>query len=166
MSSNGTAGTASPSIIYLGLDVHKESITVAVLPATAGAPTHVDKLANDAVKLRRYFQRLVRDGGELRACYEASGAGCVLQRAMREWGHHCEVIAPSLIPTKPGVQRKYDKYDAVQLARLYRAGGNDCEKIPGNGSVEPGSGSSTTGISIPSISTSWYRYWPVPAGMR
>ena len=127
MSSNGTA---SPSIIYLGLDVHKESITIAVLPATAAAPTHVDKLANDAVKLRRYFQRLASDGAELRACYEASGAGYVLQRAMRELGHHCEVIAPSLIPTKPGVQRKYDKYDAVQLARLYRAGELTAVRIP------------------------------------
>jgi hypothetical protein len=46
----------------------------------------------------------------------------VLQRALQGWGYHGDIIAPSLIPTKPGVQRKHDKYDASQLARLYRAG--------------------------------------------
>ena len=121
---------AAPSTIYLGLDVHKESITVAVLSAGAAAPTRVDKLSSDLAKLRRYFERLARDGSELRACYEASGAGYVLHRAMREWGYACDVIAPSLIPTKPGVQRKHDKHDAVQLARLYRSGELTPVRIP------------------------------------
>jgi transposase len=49
---------------------------------------------------------------------------------MREWGYSCEVIAPSLIPTKPGVQRKHDKHDAAQLARLYRAGDLTTVRIP------------------------------------
>ena len=123
----------SHSIIYLGMDVHKESITVAVLPADAPAPTRLERLPNDAVKLRRFFDRLAVHGErcfELRACYEASGAGYVLQRAMRDWGHACEVIAPSLIPTKPGVQRKHDKHDAIQLARLYRAGELTPVRIP------------------------------------
>src|SRR5688500_4219968 len=113
---------AAPSTIYLGLDVHKESITVAVLPAGAPAPTRVEKLSSDLAQFRRYCERLTRDGSVLSACYEASGAGYVLPRALREWGHACDVIAPSLIPKKPGVQRKHDKRDAVELARLYRAG--------------------------------------------
>ena len=46
----------------------------------------------------------------------------MLQRELATWGLACTVIAPSLIPTKPGVQRKHDKYDAAQLARLFRAG--------------------------------------------
>jgi hypothetical protein len=87
----------------------------------AAAPTRIDKYLNDLAKLRSVFERLAKDG-ELRAYYEASGGGYVLQRAMRAWDYHCDVIAPSLIPTKPGVQRKHDKYDAGQLARLYRAG--------------------------------------------
>jgi transposase len=45
----------------------------------------------------------------------------VLQRAMCEWGHACDVIAPSLIPKRPGVRRKHDKHDATQRARFYRA---------------------------------------------
>jgi len=117
------------STIYLGLDVHKESVTVAVLPEGATAPTRLERLPNDFAKLRRFINRLAEQG-ELRACYEASGAGYVLQRAMREWGYQCEVIAPSLIPTKPGVQRKHDKHDAAQLARLYRAGELTIVRIP------------------------------------
>ena len=119
----------APGTIYLGLDVHKDSVTVAVLPAGAAAPTRVDKLANDPAKLRRYFDRLATEG-TLRACYEASGAGYVLYRAMTEWGYACEVIAPSLIPQRPGHQRKHDQYDAAQLARLYRAGELTAVRIP------------------------------------
>ena len=98
---------ASPAIIYLGLDVHKDSVTIAVLPADATAPTRIDTYPNDFAKLRRVFERHAK-AGTLRACYEASGAGYVLQRAMTAWGVPCEVIAPSLIPVKPGVQRKHD----------------------------------------------------------
>lgn len=119
----------SSSTTYLGLDVHKGTITVAVLPIGAAAPTHVDRLSSDLVKLRRYCERLATHG-EIRASYEASGAGYVVQRAMTSWGFACEVIAPSLIPTKPGVQRKNDKGDATQLARLYRAGELTVVRVP------------------------------------
>jgi transposase len=116
-------------MIYLGMDVHKDSITIAVLPAGAKSPTRVDRLLNDLPKLRRYLERLARDG-DIRACYEASGAGYVLHRTMREWGYQCDVIAPSLIPKRVGVQRKHDKHDAAELARLYRAGELIAVRIP------------------------------------
>ena len=119
----------APSTIFLGLDVHKESVTIAVLPSDAAAPTHVDKLAYDLKKIRRYLERL-GPVASLRACYEASGAGYVLQREFATWGIACTVIAPSLIPTKPGVQRKHDKYDASQLARLFRAGELTAVHVP------------------------------------
>ena len=64
------------------MDVHKESITIAVLPGEAKAPTRLDRLANDLPKLKKWLDRTARDG-ELRACYEASGAGYVLHRAAR-----------------------------------------------------------------------------------
>src|SRR5215212_11693143 len=120
---------AAPSIIYLGIDVHKDSITIAVLPATAKSPTRLERLPNDLPKLNRFLDRLAREG-ELRCCYEASGAGYVLHRALREWGYLCDVIAPSLIPKRPGVQRKHDKRDAADLARLYRAGELTAVRIP------------------------------------
>jgi hypothetical protein len=75
----------SSSTIYLGLDVHKDSITVAVLPAGAAAPSRVDRLSSDLAKLRRYCERLSAQG-EVRACYEASGAGYVVHRAMTRLG--------------------------------------------------------------------------------
>ena len=117
------------SNIYLGMDVHQDSITVAVLPAHAAAPSRVDRLPNDLPKLRRYLDRLATEG-TLQVCYEASGAGYVLHRAVTEWGYPCVVIAPSLIPTKPGVQRKHDRYDAAQLARLFRAGELTAVRVP------------------------------------
>ena len=61
-------------MIYLGMDVHKDSITIAVLPQSAQAPTRLDKLANDPPKLEKWLARVAREG-EIHACYEASGAG-------------------------------------------------------------------------------------------
>lgn len=126
--SSGTA-TRSSSIIYLGMDVHKDTLMIAVLPQAAATPTRVERLPNDLGKLRRWLAR-VAEGGPLRICYEASGAGFVLHRALTEWGYLCEVIAPSLIPKRPGVQRKHDKRDAVELARLFRAGELTAVRIP------------------------------------
>lgn len=120
---------STSTTIYLGMDVHKDSITIAVLPEGARVPTRIDRLSADYGKLRRYLDRIARDGN-LKCCYEASGAGYVLQRAMLEWGYQCDVIAPSLIPQRPGVQRKHDKRDAADLARLYRAGELTMVRIP------------------------------------
>jgi transposase len=111
------------------MDVHKDSITIAVLPAGAKTATRVDRLPYDVAKLKRYLDRVARDG-DIRACYEASGAGYVLQRTMQGWGYACDVIAPSLIPKRSGVQRKHDKYDASELARLYRSGELTAVRIP------------------------------------
>jgi transposase len=118
------------SRVYVGLDVHKDSVMVAVLPMGAAQPTTVDRLPNDLRLLRRFFTRLARQGASVEACYEASGAGYVLQRAIEEWGHRCTVIAPSLTPQRPGVQRKHDKRDAIELARLFRAGELEAIRIP------------------------------------
>ena len=94
--------------------MHKDSIAIAVLPADAKAPTRLERLPNDLPQLKKWIARVARDG-EIRACYEASGAGYVLHRALREWGYACEVIALSLIPKRPGVQRKHDKRDATYV---------------------------------------------------
>lgn len=112
--------SASPKI-HFGMDVHKDTVMIAVLPEDVDTPTIVKQLPNDDAKLRRFLARVAEDG-ELRCCYEASGAGYVLHRAIEGWGHACEVIAPSLIPTRPGHRRKHDRFDAVELARQHRAG--------------------------------------------
>ena len=65
---------SAASIIYLGMDVHKDSITIAVLPMTAKSPTRLERLPNDLPKLKRFLDRVARDGG-LRVCYEPAAPG-------------------------------------------------------------------------------------------
>jgi transposase len=112
----------------VGLDVHADSITAAILPPESEHP-EVVKLSGDLMKVRRLFRRL-SEQGPVRSCYEASGAGFVLQRVLTADGFPCEVIAPSLIPRKPGERRKTDRLDAVMLARLYRSGHLTAVHVP------------------------------------
>ncbi len=107
-------------IIWVGLDVHKNSITAAILDGD-NPDAEVVKLPADLMKLRRLFGRL-STRGTVRSCYEASGAGFVVHRVLADDGYTCEVIAPTLIPRKVGDRRKTDRLDAIRLARLYRGG--------------------------------------------
>ncbi|MFQ5524383.1 MAG: transposase [Acidimicrobiia bacterium] len=111
--------TVRSSILWVGMDVHKDSITVAVFRDREAEPLHVDRLPNDHKRIRRYIERLSKTGTP-RACYEASGAGYVLQRALTEWGVPCDLAAPSLIPRRPGEHRKTDRRDAIKIARDFR----------------------------------------------
>ena len=104
---------------WVGLDVHKDSVTAAVFRNRESEPLRVDRLSSDLHKLRRYFQRLQAEG-TVHACYEASGAGYVLQRSLTEWGIECHLAAPSLIPRRPGDRRKTDRRDAIKIARDFR----------------------------------------------
>lgn len=117
--------------IYLGLDAHKDSITIAVLPAGQETPTEVVKLPHDYARLQSWLATLAtREHATLRACYETSGVGFALQRAIPRWGHHCDVVATSLIPTLRGRRRKFDKHDATMLARLYAKGELTAVRVP------------------------------------
>ena len=104
---------------WVGLDVHKDSITAAIFRNRDPEPMRVDRLPYDLRKIRRYFQRLLAEGS-VRVCYEASGAGYVLQRSLTEWGVECHLAAPSLIPRRPGEHRKTDRRDAIKIARDFR----------------------------------------------
>jgi transposase len=78
-------------------------------------------IPNDPKVVRRVFSQLKADG-EVRCCYEAGCCGFGLQRQLEGMGIACSVVAPSLIPRKPGERIKTDRRDAVKLARLLRAG--------------------------------------------
>jgi len=108
------------STIWVGLDVHKNSITAAILE---GDESHAEivQFPSGLNKVRKLFRKL-SDRGNVRSCYEASGAGFVLYRALTEDGFSCEVIAPSLMPHKPGDRRKTDRIDAINLAKHLRSG--------------------------------------------
>jgi transposase len=113
----------------VGIDLHQDTVSLAVLEGWRGDFSDVRTLPNDLVKLKRFFGRLTRRG-EVRACYEAGGCGYVLQRRLESWGVRCEVIAPSLIPRRSGDRRKTDRRDACKLAKLYRAGELTAIRVP------------------------------------
>lgn len=111
-------------ICWVGLDAHKKTIAVAVL--LDGRKTVEEwTMEHNAASLRRLVRQLDRlaDGREIRCCYEAGPCGYALQRQLDASGKLvCEVIAPSLIPSKPGDRIKTDRRDARKLAELLRAG--------------------------------------------
>ncbi len=111
-----------PPTLNVGLDVHQDSILLAALPDDAPEPTHVERLATDERALGRLLDRLAAAGATLRVCYEASYAGYVVWHWVTAAGYHCDVVAPSLTPQRPGDHRKHDRRDATNLARWYRAG--------------------------------------------
>ena len=109
---------------YIGLDVHKETIAVSVARAGRSEPDACREIANTPKKVAELIDRLNQefDGVVLLFCYEAGPCGYGLYRQILGLGHDCQVIAPSLIPKKPGEKIKTDKRDAQKLARCSRAG--------------------------------------------
>jgi len=105
----------------LGLDVHKETIAAALLPAGAGMVRDLGVMANTPEVMRKLLRRL-RPHGDLVAIYEAGPCGYTTQRQLAALGVPCAVIAPTLTPVRPGDRVKTDRRDAAKLARLYRAG--------------------------------------------
>ena len=111
------------SITYVGLDVHKDTIAVAL--AEAGGRSDVreyGKIANTPAAVKALATKLSRGGSALRFCYEAGPCGYGVQRQLTLAEHECVVVAPSLIPRKPGDRIKTDRRDAINLAKLHRAG--------------------------------------------
>src|SRR6266446_4558145 len=110
-------------ITYVGLDVHKESIVVAVAAGgLRGEVREYGRIANTAAALDRLMRKLSGEGVGLRFCYEAGPCGYGIQRHLSVHGHECMVVAPSLIPKRAGDRVKTDRRDAASLARLHRAG--------------------------------------------
>ena len=111
------------SILWVGLDAHKKSINVA---AVAEGEVELECVtANDPKAVRRLARKLVSlaAGREVRCCYEAGPCGFVLRRQLEDGAQLvCSVIAPSLIPTRPGDRVKTDRRDALKLANLLQAG--------------------------------------------
>ena len=104
---------------FIGLDVHKDSIAIAVAEDDAQQATFFGKVANDTKLLIKQLKRLGSEA-QLRCCYEAGPTGFVLCRELRAAGIDVIVIAPSLVPKKPGDHVKTDRRDALKLAHFLR----------------------------------------------
>lgn len=105
---------------YVGMDVHAETISVAIVEGR-GVARSLGTIANRLEAIRRLIGKL-GDASTLRVCYEAGPTGYVLYWQLTKLGVACEVVAPSLIPSKPGDRIKTDRRDAEKLARSYRSG--------------------------------------------
>ncbi len=105
---------------YVGLDVHAETIAVAVAEPDGEVP-FLGMIPNRPEAVAKLIRKL-GPREHLRACYEAGPCGYVLYWQLTRLGVPCDVVAPTLVPTKPGDRIKTDRRDAVKLARCYRSG--------------------------------------------
>ena len=115
----------------LGLDVHAETIAVAIAE-TGGEIRSLGTISNRAESIRKLVKK-VEPVGQLRACYGAGPTGYVLYWQLAELGVKCEVIAPTLVPVKAGDKVKTDRQDAEKLARSYRSDDLTAVWIPDEG---------------------------------
>jgi transposase len=112
-----------PTPLFVGLDVHNDSIAVAHAQGqSADPPVFVGAIGPRQADLDKLVRRRQAKTLDLGFAYEAGPCGYGLHRYLTGRGFPCQVVAPSLIPTKPGDRVKTDRRDAIELARLLRSG--------------------------------------------
>ena len=108
---------------YVAMDTHKKTISIALADGgRRGETRFVGEIQNRPDNVAKMVDRLAKKHGKLAFCYEAGPCGYGLYRQLTLLGHDCVVVAPSLIPTRPGDRVKTDRRDAVTQASLFRSG--------------------------------------------
>jgi transposase len=118
------AATAPGPTLFIGLDVHNESIAVSLAPSDSAEVRRYGIIGgqhDDVLKLLKKLSA-AHPGAALKCCYEAGPRGYPLCRCVRQHGAECIIVSPSKVPRQPGERVKTDRRDADQLARLFRAG--------------------------------------------
>ena len=110
------------NITWVGMDTDADKAEVAIYRGWESEASARFPIGMDNKGIKKLIERLKRETNEVRCVYEAGPCGYPLARRLREAGIQCDVIAPSLIPQKPGDRVKTNRQDAQNLARLYRAG--------------------------------------------
>lgn len=113
--------TKDTQVLFVGVDAHQETLSIAVLVGDCKEPEPPITIANRGPIIRRHFLRLL-ERGMVVATYEAGALGFVLYRQLTQLGVQCVVAAPSHLPKIPGDHRKTDRIDAKRLALFLRAG--------------------------------------------
>ena len=106
----------------VALDIHKESTTVALAGSDRKEPRLYGDISSTGEAISKLVDPLGGSSALLRFCYEAGPCGYGVYRQLTAMGHECTVVAPSLIPRRPGDRIKTDRRDALALARLHRNG--------------------------------------------
>lgn len=116
---------------YVGLDVHKDTIAVAIAHPGREAAKYLGEIPNTPAAIKELMHKLSPDGEVLAVCYEAGPTGYAIYRQITQMGHVCTVVAPGLIPKRATDRVKTDRRDALSLARLHRAGELTAVWVPG-----------------------------------
>jgi transposase len=115
--------------IYIGLDVHKDSISIAIAEEGREPARFLDSIPSDLGRLKKKLGPLGKPQ-EILVCYEAGPTGYGLYRWLLEQGYSCQVIAPSRTPRKAADRVKTDRRDAVRLAHFLRSGDLSAIRVP------------------------------------
>lgn len=122
------------SDVLVGIDVAKARNAIAVADGERGGDVRfVGEVDASEESMRRVVKRIAATSERVHFCYEAGPTGYGLHRLITSLGHSCTVVAPSLIPRKPGDRVKTNRRDAVALARLLRAGELTAVWVPDEG---------------------------------
>ena len=112
-----------PTTVFVGLDVHKDSISVAYAAGgRSDRPEFLGPIGTRHADLEKMIRRMRSKAANLVFAYEAGPCGYGLYRFLTGKGFECRVVAPSLIPKRPGDRVKTDRRDAMEIARLLRSG--------------------------------------------
>lgn len=118
------------NIVWVGMDTDAKKNHVALYRGWGKEPAAEFEAGMDDKGIRKLIEKLQREQGEIRCVYEAGPCGYELYRKLRKEGIHCDVIAPSLTPTKPSDRVKTNRRDAQNLARYYRSGELTVIEVP------------------------------------
>ncbi|OLY60913.1 IS110 family transposase [Leptospira santarosai serovar Guaricura] len=116
--------------VYVGMDVHKETIQIAILPSNTKALVKEQQIKHEEGQIKKFIQKLKSEGTEIHCCYEAGVTGYPLYRYLKTLGVNCIIAAPGKIPRQSSDKIKTDKRDAIKLARLLRSGELESIHVP------------------------------------
>lgn len=104
--------------VYVGMDVHKETIQVAYLTGKTKEIVKEQQIKHDEGQIKKFINKLKSEYNEIHSCYEAGVTGYPLYRYLTSLGVHCTLVAPGKIPRQSSDKIKTDKRDAINYCEV------------------------------------------------